>query len=163
MNKQHLLRHIRNKHASKWTCSLCKSVFNREDNFLYHQRTCEFKVNGKRPADDQIGAGNAKKLKTDVTWEYKALDHALEGYSVDLFSKEQSPENILDILRDGVDGFESTIIDELSKKVALKVSIALHVNFHQSVDPSFVTNPPAVFNTKPVEVYEKSFIEQILA
>ena len=30
--------------------------------------------------------------------------------------------------------------------------VALHLEFHQSTDPSFLTEPPAVFNTTPVEV-----------
>ena len=35
---------------------------------------------------------------------------------------------------------------------AFQIVMALHLEFHQSTDPSLLTEPPAVFNTTPVEV-----------
>ena len=40
IQRQSLLRHIRNAHANLWTCAKCKNTYNREDNFHYHQRVC---------------------------------------------------------------------------------------------------------------------------
>ena len=53
-NQRHMLRHVRVAHANLWTCTSCKSTFNREDNFVYHQRTCDFQTTGNLPAPTQV-------------------------------------------------------------------------------------------------------------
>ena len=46
----------------------------------------------------------------------------------------------------------------MNQRKSLKVYFSLHTMFHLSTDHSFVTDPPACFNTEPVEVYESTNI-----
>ena len=45
-----------------------------------------------------------------------------------------------------------TIEVELERKRALKIIVALHVTFHQATDPTFLSEPPPVFKSSPMEV-----------
>lgn len=118
-----MLRHVRTAHAGLWTCSTCKATFTREDNFTYHKRTCEFRATGKRPAVNQIGEGASKRQRaTNTRWRAQALDHVTDEYSVDLNEREQTPETILDVLKDSIAELRETIERELEQKRALKVS-----------------------------------------
>ena len=102
-----LRRHVRNQHAALWTCARCRATFNRQDNFAYHERTCEFRATGKRPATNQVGEGEPKRKKpTNERWRAQALNHTIDEYSLDLEEREQTPETIMDVLKDGVDGAE---------------------------------------------------------
>ncbi len=40
--------------------------------------------------------------------------------------------------------------------------MALHATFHQFADPTFLTEPPAVFNADPVEVFAATDIAEVL-
>ena len=118
-----LRRHVRNQHAALWTCARCRATFNRQDNFSYHERACEFRATGKRPATNQVGEGAPKRQRTTNTrWQAQALNHAIDEYSLDLEEREQTPETIMDVLKDGVDELRETIEKELERKRALKVS-----------------------------------------
>ena len=86
----------------------------------------------------------------------------MEEFTVDLEQLEQTPETILDVLKDAILDLKETIEQELEKKRALKIIVALHVNFHQSADLSFLTDPPAVFNSEPVEVLAATDLDEAL-
>ncbi len=92
----------------------------------------------------------------------QALDGVLEEFSIDLEKKEQSAENIFEVLRAGVYGYRRTIISMLQQKRALKIFLSLHVNFHQSIDPDFFTEPTPVLNTDPVEILASTNINETL-
>ena len=161
--KDNLLRHVRNQHAALWTCVRCRATFNRQDNFSYHERTCEFRATGKRPATNQVGEGEPKRKRpTNARWRAQPLDHVMEEFTVDLEQLEQTPETILDVLKDAILDLKATIEQELEKKRALKIIVALHVNFHQSADLAFLTDPPAVFNSEPVEVLAATDLDEAL-
>ena len=138
-----LLRHVRKQHAGHWTCSRCSATFTREDNFTYHQRTCEFRATGKRPAETQIGGGAPSKRQrtSNVKWRAQALDHVFDEYSIDLERLDQTPENILDVLKNAVLDLKDTIQRELEQKRALKVVVSLHLNFHQAADTTSLPSP----------------------
>ena len=120
--KDNLLRHVRNQHATLWTCVRCRATFNRQDNFSYHERTCEFRATGKRPATNQVGEGEPKRKRpTNARWHAQALDHVMEEFTVDLEQLEQTPETILDVLKDAILDLKATIEQELEKKRALKI------------------------------------------
>ena len=107
-------RHVRNQHAALWTCARCRATFNRQDNFAYHERTCEFRATGKRPAVNQVGEGAPKRQrKTDTRWRAQALNHATDEYTIDLEEREQTPESIMGVLKDGVGELKETIVMEL--------------------------------------------------
>ena len=159
-----LRRHVRNQHASEWTCTTCDATFNRQDNFTYQfHLSCDFRATGKRPAENQIGGGEPKRQRTkDVRWRAQALDHATDEYTVDLKELEQTQETILDVLKDAILDLKETVEQELERKRALKIVVALRVTFHQSTDPTFLTEPPAVFSSDPVEVFAATNIDEAL-
>ena len=100
--RRSLLRHMRKQHGGQWTCARCSATFTREDNFTYHQRTCEFRATGKRPAPSQTGGGEPKRRRSNVEWRAQALDHVYDEFSIDLEQLNQTPENILDVLKSAV-------------------------------------------------------------
>ena len=159
--RDNMLRHVREVHCGKWKCSTCDKVFQREDNFLYNKRTCEFKLTGKRPPSEQIGAGQPKRSQTNVQWSSQALDGVVDKFIIE-FNKKQTPDTIMDTFRNELFGFEEKIESELDKKHGLKIVIACHVEFYQASDPSFLTEPPAVFNTTPLKVLASSDISEVL-
>ena len=121
--KRNLLRHVRNQHAALWTCARCHKTFNRQDNFAYHERTCEFRATGKRPATNQVGEGEPKRKKsTNARWRAQSLNHTIDEYTLDLEEREQTPETIMDVLKDNIFDLQETIEKELEQKRALKVS-----------------------------------------
>ncbi|MEE8289544.1 MAG: hypothetical protein V3R25_09045, partial [Nitrosomonadaceae bacterium] len=47
-----LLQHVRERHDDFWVCAGCNAQFQRETNFKYHERTCNFKRRIKRNLDE---------------------------------------------------------------------------------------------------------------
>ena len=164
----HLLRHIRKQHPDKIAeerleCQLCNAKFKRKDNFTCHKRTCEFRNFGKRENPNQVGGGVPKRQKMDIlNSDSQALDHATDKFTVHLQELDQTPETIIDILRDSIHNLKPTIEVELERKRALKMIVALHVTFHQATDPTFLSEPPPVFKTSPMEVLAATDIDEVL-
>jgi hypothetical protein len=50
----------------------------------------------------------------------------------------------------------------LTQKLAIKIYASLKLNFHLSIDSSFITDPPVVLNTEPVLVLESTDIAHFL-
>ena len=132
--RRNLLRHVRTQHAGHWTCSRCSATFTREDNFTYHQRTCEFRATGKRPAPTQFGGGAPKRQRTtNAQWRAQALNRVMDEYSVNLEEVEQSPETILNVLKNAVLDLEEAIKRDLEQKRAIKVtSIVRFYSLHSA-------------------------------
>ena len=125
-------------------------------------RTCNFRATGERPAPlptKQFGAGAKKR---NVVHTNQALDGALVDFSVDFETEEQTPNNIYDVLKNGVYSLKNTITKELNKKHALKFYVSLHVNFHQAINPTYLTEPPIVLNIDPVELLESTELDPLL-
>jgi hypothetical protein len=80
----------------------------------------------------------------------QALNGTLRDFSIPLERREQTVENIFEVLRDAVYSYRNTIV----KIPSSKVSLSLHLLFHLSVDPSYLTDPPVVITTSPVEKLE---------
>ena len=161
--KRSLLRHVRTQHGGIWKCSICQATYNREDNFIYHIRNCDFRTTGKRKDVNQIGGGAPKRQKTNILdSESHALDHATDRFTVHLEKLDQTPETIIDILRDSIMNLKPTIEVELERKRALKIIVAIHVVFHQATDPTFLSEPPPVFKTSPMEVLAATDIDEVL-
>ena len=145
--KRNLVRHVKNQHANLWSCQRCSQTFNRCDNYEYHQRTCLFKTNGKRCAEDNADTDNKRK-RDNVTYIGGALDGTLADYQVGLEHEPQDASNIYSLLKESIIQLKSRIGEELKKKRAIKFYIALHANFHLATDITFITNPPAVLVRK---------------
>ncbi len=159
-----LLRHIRNIHDGVWRCSRCSSTFNREDNYTYHTQVCEFHTSGKRPAEGQIGGESKPKTQRVVRpeWQSQTLNHTVDKHTLDLTKMDQTPETILNVLKDGISNLKVTIEEELEKKRSLKIIVALHVVFRQATDPAFLSEPPPVFKTSPIEILSATDIYEVI-
>ena len=159
--KRNLLRYVRTQHGGIWKCPICQATYNRENNFIYHVRNCDFRTTGKRKLTNQIGGGAPKRQRTNILdSESHALDHATDKFTVHLQELDQTPETIIDILKDSIMNLKPTIEVELERKRALKIIIALHVTFHQATDPTFLSEPPPVFKSMPVEILEGTDIDE---
>ena len=101
-----LLRHIKCQHLDKvadekFECQLCHAKFKRGDNLTFHTRTCEFHESGKR--GNQIGGGQPKRKRMDnFESDFHALDHTTDQFSKDLKQFTQTPETIINILKDNI-------------------------------------------------------------
>ena len=62
-----------------------------------------------------------------------------DKYSIELERLYQTSERILDVLKSTVLDLKDKIEKELEQKRALKVLVALHLNFHQPADTTFLT------------------------
>ena len=134
--KHNLVRHLRNQHGSLWSCPRCKNTFNRYDNYVLHERVCEFKTTGKRRVNDEEGP--SKRQREFLYREGGALDGAFVNYRADLDNEDQ--ENIMETLEESVLDLEPKIDDELAQKHALKFYLSLHMDFHLAMDESFTLN-----------------------
>ena len=159
VQRPHLLRHVRRQHGGVWRCVRCSSTFNREANYIYHTRVCEFHSCGKRPAEAQIGGGVPKRQKGNILDSNShALEHTMDQFTVNLEEVDQTPETIIDILKNNIMNLKLTIEVE---QEALKIAAALHVVFHQATDPTFLSEPPPVFKTTPIEILTATDIDEV--
>ena len=133
--KRSLVRHFRNQHGNLWSCPRCKNTFNRYDNYILHERVCEFKATGKRRINNK--EGSSKRQREFLYHEGGALDDVFMNYRADLENENQ--ENIIETLKESVLDLEPKIDDELRQKHALKFYLSLHMDFHLAMDESFTT------------------------
>ena len=138
VQRQHLLRHMRTQHCNIWKCSRCQATYEREDNFKYHERNCDFRATGKRPAEGQIGGGSKPKTQLVVRaeWQSQTLNHTVDKYTLDLEKVEQTPETILNVLNDGVSDLKVTIEEELEKKRSKSLSPCMYSFSMPRIPPS---------------------------
>ena len=118
-------------------------------------------MSGKR--GNQIGGGQPKREKMDnFESDFHALVHVTDQFRTDLKKFSQTPETIIDVLKDNIVNLKPTIEIELERKRTLKIIVALHVTFHQATDPTFLSEPPPVFRSSPIEVLVATDIDQVL-
>ena len=144
-----LLRHVRRQHGGVWRCARCSSTFNREANYIYRTRVCEFRASGKRPEEGQIGSGSRPKTQRVVRpeWQSQTLNYTPDIFTLDLEKIDQTPKMILNVLKYSILDLKVAIEKELEKKRSMKIIVALHVVFHQATDPTFLSEPPPVFKS----------------
>ena len=95
-------------------------------------------------------------------WQSQALNHTTDKFTLDLEKINQTPETILNVLKDNILDLKVTIKEELEKKRSMKIIVALHVVFHQATDPTFLSEPPPVFKTTPFEILTATDIDEVL-
>ena len=81
---------------------------------------------------------------------------------MDLVKVDQTLETILNVLKDGILDLKVTIEEELDKKRLMKIIVALHVAFHKAMDPTFLSEPPPIFKTTPIEILTATDIDEVL-
>ena len=97
-----------------------------------------------------------------VQYIAQALDGVLQEYRINLERREQTVESIFEVLSRAVYEYRNTVVTQLRRKHGLKIIYSLHLNFHQSTDPSFITEPPVVLNTEPVEILASPNIKEMM-
>ena len=118
---------------------------------------------GKRENPNQVRGGVPKRQRMDILQsESQALEHTTDKFTINLEQLDQTPETIIDILKNNVMDLKSTIEVEMERKRALKIIVALHVTFHQATDPTFLSEPPPVFKSLPVEILVGTDIDEVL-
>jgi hypothetical protein len=88
----------------------------------------------------------------------QALNDTLQDFSINLGEKQQTVDNIYEVLSSSIYRFKNTILD----KPLIKIYMTLYANFHQSTDPSFMTDPSVVLNTEPEEILAATDINKVL-
>ena len=81
-----------------------------------------FHTSGKRPAEGQIGGGSRPKTQRVVRpeWRWQSLNHTADKCTLDLKKVDQTPETILNVLKEDISDLKVTIEEELEKKHLLK-------------------------------------------
>ena len=183
--KSSLIRHTKDFHGGVFECPNCNQSFPRYDNFLLHWKVCihslhlhEQNKNRKRlhsggesekessPASGKISRSGDEELEErtpnyTLTESAPALEGVFKNYTVDL-SKSDQRNDIFEVLTQGISTLKPSILQDLSQKLAIKIYVSLKLNFHLSIDTTYVTDPPVVFNTDPVSVLMSTDIERIL-
>ena len=95
-------------------------------------------------------------------WQSQALNHTTDKFTLDLEKINQTPETILNVLKDNILDLKVTIEEELEKKRSMKIIVALHVVFHQATNPTFLSKPPPVFKSSPLEILAATDIDKVL-
>ena len=95
-------------------------------------------------------------------WQSQTLNHTTDKFTLDLEKIDQTPNTILNVLKDGILDLNVAIEKELEKKQSMKIIIALHVVFHQATDPTFLSEPPPVFKSLPLVILAATDIDEVL-
>ena len=167
VNKRNLLRHIREAHASLWSCQRCSKTFNREDNFTYHVRTCDFHANGVVPPPVvQTGFGAVSSSTDVVVGDFQELEQAFDktaiSYRLNFDKIVQTPQNIYEILKKSINSSSSLLDVYQNENNGIKFQFNLRVHYHQASDKNMLTEPAASHNGKPREVYAVTDIDDEL-
>ena len=88
--------------------------------------------------------------------------HTTDKFIIHLDEIKETQETIIDIFKNSIMDLKPTIKEELERKCALKVVIALHAAFYQSTDPTFLTESHPVFKSLPLESLLATDIDQVL-
>ena len=121
-----------------------------------HQRVCLFKTTGQRSGEHLNST--AKKLKDNISRVGGALNGTVNEYRLNLEDEHQDASDVLDVLKESTFQMENRINEEVAKKRAVNFYLSLHANFHLSTDVTFLTNPPALFSTDTMEVYDSGIV-----
>ena len=108
------------------------------------------------------GRAPKRHQNTFAKWSEQSLQHTMDKSIINLNAVQQTPETIVDILKNSIVDLKPTIKEELRRKRALKFVIALHAAFHQATNPTFLTEPHPVFKSLPLEILLATDIDQVL-
>ena len=114
---------------------LCHAKCKRRDNLSFQTQTCEFHASAKKPTEGQIDGGSKLKTKRMDILESKAqaLDNTTKNSSPILNSLTRRQKQSMTSLKLIMD-LKPKIEEELERKRAMKVIIALHAAFYLATD-----------------------------
>ena len=129
----------------KHCCLHCNKTISRAQNLKLHQQTCE--QNGNRNEYRRYYGVDADAHNGG----FKLIESALKK----MFVTYRKVLDVNALQRDDMKlvfsrGVKNVLWREVLKRKGIKLSLALKVIMHLSVDPAVVTDPPAVFNADMV-------------
>ena len=164
LSRENLLSHEErcfNK-VFRFNCDYCKRKFVRESHQKLHQKNCDkrknlFSSSSKQRKLDEIvpgmsvvQVGGSKEMQRDSSTKPRIVESALNKMAV-TYRIDFDEENRMDPferLINYLTTFKPTIKIELEKRPAIKYYFTLKVVFHQSKDPSIITDVPVNFRTE---------------
>ena len=132
-----------------YTCPNCDFTTERNKNFCCHRRTCDFRA-GKTSGDgvdnvgdEQMGGAAKRTRRADVT---SALNGTFSQKTVHF--NGANALNFERDLKEKIDEQSVFLAEQLVAKNAVKYFFCLSLNFHQSINPDYVTRPAIYLNTQ---------------
>ena len=99
--------------------------------------------------------GSAPKQKRTINekCDSQTLNHTTDKYTIKLNELVHTPETILYVMSNSVIDLKPTIEEEVERKRALKIVLALHVVFCQATDSTFLSDSLPVFKSFLLQFY----------
>ena len=142
---KNLYNHLRSHESETNNCSICQKQFRRSGNLRMHYRTC-LRIHTK---SYKYGDG--------------VLQNAIQMFTKNTEKISQNSRNIFDILYSSIITMESQIRDQLTiMKSSLKIFVSTYLIFNLAADPSHLTNPPVVMNSRPEVILSSRNIREKL-
>ena len=162
--KKHI-KQVHEKTAKEFKCIQCNKVFGRSNNLLQHQRICKQPsgsgIGQKRPSTTMMSRKPAaKNVKVDST--ITKLRSAFNGAALSWRINFQDNDDVISQLKEGIFAMEGKLSDYQHERMALKFTMAVHVVFEQSSNPSIITEPDVCLVSEPFEVYSDTNIKNQL-
>ena len=157
--RDHMLRHVRQEHRGVWTCSRCNKSYDRENNFRYHVRTCDWKATGvKRSAEFAEQFGGSKRARRGEVRAPIADDPIIK--SIDLTSKSQVDNDaIYKALSASIYEMKERLVQELTANGTVQFYTTLHVRFTSS---PFVSTSPIILSSEPATTTSSADLTMLL-
>ena len=135
-------------------CFYCNRFFKRASHRNAHARICS--LNPTRPTANASSSAEGEKISLENVKieEVKSFRGAGKLLRLSLKDVDQSPKNILDIAKDGVDKILSILPDELEQSHSVKIHMSVIASFHQMVETQIITQPPPCLTLKTETVHE---------
>ena len=145
--------------GSMYKCKNCSFSTERNKNFCYHKRTCDFRA-GRTTADVvndvdiQFGGAAKRARKSDVS---SALNGTFTQKTV--YFTSSNALNFEKDLKEKIDEQSVFLSEQLMTKNAVKYFYCLSLNFHQSINPEYITRPAIYLNTQADTLLHSSDLE----
>ncbi len=123
-------------------CIHCKKRIERAQNLKHHQQTCDSNDSRRK---NQQGSGASNVQSVDDTG-FVFVESALQNVMV-LYRKPLNTSNFDDVRMAIIQDAQSLLRREVAVRKSLKWYLAVKAILYKAMDPSVVTDPPAVFNT----------------
>ena len=136
-------------------CTSCSKMFARKSNLTKHMKICYVTPPAKR------GVKRKNETESDVPVKRPRTDGINRVRSAFKGAASTYRINVTN-LKDSIFAMKDKIEEYQKERNALKFTMAIHVEFVKSSDPSIITDPPVVLNTQPFEVYAETDISSSL-
>ena len=166
--KHHLNRHKRgHEEEKKFNCGKCNKSFKRKDARQRHEKNCNGEKKQQQPPKT-VGSGVRRNLvptppsnnNFDIAIAQTAFAKAAITWKLK-YPRNDGAEYI-NLLNQSVTAMKGHITQYHQERHALKFNMSLHVNFEKATDPEVTTEPPIVFVSEQMEVYENTDIDELL-